>query len=55
MPASTTVPSEGFVDARENLKIFIIIYRMIIDDGKERSDFRSTNGISVQYRGVLNV
>jgi hypothetical protein len=55
MPADTLVPSEGFVGARENLKIFVIIYWLVTDDRKARGDFSSMNWISVQYRGVLNI
>jgi hypothetical protein len=51
MPAGTLVSSEESVDASENLTAIVM---MMSDDLKAHGDFRSTNYISVQYRGVLN-
>jgi hypothetical protein len=39
MPLDTLVSCEGFLIARENLKIFIRIYWVDIVDGKARDDF----------------
>jgi hypothetical protein len=51
----TTCPraSEGFVGARENFKIFVILCWLVTDESKARGDFRYMNSISVQCRGVL--
>jgi hypothetical protein len=39
----TLGPSEGFVGARENVKILVVIYWLVTDDPKARGDFRCMN------------
>jgi hypothetical protein len=38
---ATLVPSEMCIVTQENLEIFIIIYSLVTDDGKESGDFQS--------------